>query len=544
MTAGLTLAAITLPEQIATAHLGGFAPQAGIFAFVAATLGFALFGGNRLLTAGADSTTVPIFAGTLAALAVTNASSLPAEAAALAILVGGMLIVSSLMKLGWVSGLLSVPIITGFLIGISGHIVVSQLPELLGISVSGDTLPAHVGYIIAHMAALNPYTLATGLGVLAIMLVSEKLSGRLPGALIAIVLATLAVSIFKLTGHGVSVMGAVPFGLPQLTLPDFSGWARLVPLALIITLIVMMQTAAVSQSMSSPGGDGPDIDRDFRGMGVGNLIAALVGAFPVNASPPRTAVVAQAGGTSQLAAIVASVCVVIVIFWGGDLFTLVPQAAFAGILLFVAQRICRVGTVIKVIKQTPLEGGLVILTAVAVIALPIQTGVAIGIGLSLLHGVAMILQTRPVELSRLPGTTIWWPQKGNASPPEDVAILVVAFQAPLLFANADVFRRGMIHKISAANPLPQVVILEASGIADIDYSAAQAFIDVIAYCRLHQVRLALARLESLKAQDAFERFGIMRELGEGCFFHSVDEAVNTLKPSLTMPTGDVNASGS
>ena len=328
--AGLTLAAITIPEQMATARLGGFEPQIGFYAFIGATLGFAVFGASRMLTAGADSTITPIFAGTLAALAASGAGSLGSSAVALAFLVGAMLVTGGALKLGWVANLLSTPVITGFLAGIAVHILMSQLPSLLGIAGGGSDFPGRVMAIAHQLSALNPYSMAIGVGVLALMLIGEHLNPRFPSALLGVILATLAVVAFDLERRGVAVLGALPGGLPHPVWPALDGWRPLVPLALLVTLIVMMQTATVSHSFRDADGREPNINRDFLGIGAGNLASALFGAFPVNASPPRTAVVAEAGGVSQLGALIAAAIVLILVLWGGALLTHVPQAALAG----------------------------------------------------------------------------------------------------------------------------------------------------------------------------------------------------------------------
>jgi len=344
--AGLTLAAITIPEQMATARLGGFEPQIGFFAFVAATLGFAAFGASRVLTAGADSTITPIFVSGLAALAIGGAIP-PGAAALLALLVGAALLVAGALRLGWVADLLSVPVLTGFLAGIAIHIAVSQLPGLLGIAGGGHHIAGQVEAIWRGAGAINPIALAIGTATLATMILCEKLAPRLPGALIALAAATAAVALFGLEARGVAVLGALPSGLPPLAWPrlDWADLRSLVPLALILALVVMMQTATVSRSFRDADGQGPRIDRDFLGLGAGNLLAGLAGTFPVNASPPRTAVVVESGGRSQLAALLAAAIVLALAVAGGSLLAQVPVAALAGVLLFVAQRIFRLGPI-------------------------------------------------------------------------------------------------------------------------------------------------------------------------------------------------------
>src|SRR6202012_572832 len=213
--AGLTLAAIAIPEQMATARLGGFAPQIGFFAFMAGSLGFAMLGGNRFLSCGADSTITPIFAGGLAALAATGSPDYQGLAIALALLVGVMLTLSGIFRLGGIANLLSVPVTVGFLAGISVHILVSQLPGVLGVkSPDGPTL-ARIADIAQHLGEANLYTIVIGFGVLAVVFISEFISAKIPGALIGLVAATLAVIIMGLESKGVKVVGTVPATLPK-----------------------------------------------------------------------------------------------------------------------------------------------------------------------------------------------------------------------------------------------------------------------------------------------------------------------------------------
>ena len=527
--AGLTLAAITIPEQMATAKLGGFEPQIGFYAFIGATIGFVALGASRVLTAGADSTITPIFAGTLAALAAGGSTSIGSAAITLALLVGTVLVAAGVLKLGWIANLLSTPVITGFLAGIAVHIIVSQLPSLFGLAKGAGDLGGQVLAMATNLSRLNLFSTAIGLGVLATMVLTERMSAHIPGALIGVTLAAIVVLVFDLENRGVAVLGALPGGLPRLALPTFDLLRQLIPMALIITLVIMMQTATVTYSFrNSP--DQPDVDRDFLGLGAGNLVAALLGAFPVDASPPRTAVVVESGSRSQLGALVAAAIVLALGLWGRALLYHVPEAALAGVLLFVALRIVRVGTIMKVARQAPVEGLLILLTAAAIIILPIETGVAIGIGLSLLHGVSTTIRTHPIELRKLPGTTVWWPPESAGQGERQEGVAIIGFQAPLLFANAEIFKRNMIEMIDGyARPL-SLVVLEASGVADVDFTAAQALIEILDHCRAANIGFAVARLESTRAHAALNRFGVLSALGPDHLFHSVDDAVNRLAP--------------
>src|SRR5690242_1586657 len=191
--AGLTLAAIAIPEQMATARLGHFPPQLGFFAFIMGSIGFAMFGANRFLSCGADSTITPIFAGGLLLMAASGSPDYQALAVALALMVGVILILASLFRMGWIANLLSTPVTVGFLAGIAVHILVSQMPGVLGLPPPKGPMLDRIIELAQHARATNFYTLAIGLGVLAVVAGAEIISARIPGALIGLVAATIAV---------------------------------------------------------------------------------------------------------------------------------------------------------------------------------------------------------------------------------------------------------------------------------------------------------------------------------------------------------------
>ncbi|WP_024520457.1 SulP family inorganic anion transporter [Bradyrhizobium sp. Tv2a-2] len=531
--AGLTLAAIAIPEQMATSRLGGFPPQLGFLAFVAGSLGFALLGGNRFLSCGADSTITPIFAGGLALLAAAGSPEYQPLAIALSFLVGLLLILSGLFRLGGIANLLSTPVMVGFLAGIAVHILVSQMPVVLGVATPAGPMLQRMWELGRHAGEANAYTVAIGLGVLAVVAGLEKVSARLPGALIGLVGATLAVIAANLEGKGVSVVGSVPATLPSPTVPNIGAeqWAKLIPVSLLIAIVVMVQTAAVTRSFPSEPGKPADVDRDFLGVGAGSLVAGLFGAFPVDASPPRTGIVVETGGKTQAAGLAAAAIVMALSAFGGTLLKHVPDAALAGVLLFVALRIIRFHQIAMVFRQSLPEFSLILATAAAIIVLPIEEGVAIGIVLSLLHGIWSTTRARLVMFERVPGTTIWWPAHPHISGERDPGVLVVGLQAPLFFLNASSFRADLLQMLQKKKP--QLLVIEAASTPEIDFTAAQLLLELFTQCRDQGINVAVARLESLRAQAAFERFGLYGVLARDHVFHSVDEAVRALSGPST-----------
>ena len=525
--AGLTLAAIAIPEQMATSKLGGFQPHIGFYAFIAGTIGFAVFGGNRFLSCGADSTITPIFAGGLALIATAGSADYQASAAMLALMVGAIALVSGIFRLGWIANLLSIPVTTGFLAGISIHILASQLPSVLGLpSPSGSTVNKLI-VLAQSLGQTNAWTLAIGLGVFVIIVVSEAISARIPGALIGLVGATLAVVLFDLQNRGVPVVGTLPSSAPHIAIDvqALDHLRSLVPLSLLIAIVVMVQTAATTQSFLSDPDKPADVDRDFIGAGAGSLLAGLIGAFPVNASPPRTGIVSETGGRSQLSGLLAAALVVVILAFGARLLANVPEAALGGVLLFVATRIFRVKQMHTVLRQTFGEFLLIVATAAAIIALPIEQGVAIGIILSLLHGLWSMTRSRVIVYDRVPGTTVWWPHNAAHRGEQEDGIVVAGFQAPLSFLNASHFRTDLEALVQSAATKPRLVVIEASGILEVDFTAAQVLIDLIKSCQRDGIRVVVARLESVRAQQAFARFRIDEVLGRNSVFLSVEQAV-------------------
>ncbi len=521
--AGLTLAAIAVPEQMATARLGGLPPELGFLALVAGGVGFAIFGASRILSVGADSTITPIFAGAL----VAGAPNYPGEVALLALLVGVALTVAGAFKLGFVADLLSIPVTTGFLAGVAIHILASQAPALMGAPLPPGPTPERLWAIAHEIGAGNPLDLALGLGVTIVLIASERFAPRFPGALVAVAVATALTVLFGLESRGVATLGALSGATLRIAAPPISYGAlrHTAGLALIVAAVAMMQTAATARAFVDDPARGPNVDRDFIGVGAANILAALLGAFPVNASPPRTAVVAETGGRSQAAGLVAAAIALALALYGGGLLAHVPHAALAGVLVFVALRILRVGSMIDVARRAWPEFLLVIATTASIVALPIEQGVGVGIALSILHGLWTVTRARVVEFTRIPGTSIWWP-KSAKTPGETIpGVRVVGLQAPLSFLNAYSFQDALGRLGDAG-----LLVIEADSIVELDYTGAKILREAIARLQTSGVVVAVARLESVRAEASFVRHGLTAQIGEGRIFHSVQEAVDVLTP--------------
>jgi MFS superfamily sulfate permease-like transporter len=300
------------------------------------------------------------------------------------------------------------------------------------------------------------------------------------------------------------------------------------PLALVVVATIMVQTAATTREFPAASQNGLSINLDFAGVGAANLLAGYFGAFPVDASPPLTGIVAETGGRSKFAGLAAVALILAIARYGTGLLAHVPQAALAGILLFVAMRIVRAGEIITIFQRAIGEFMLIVATVTAIIVLPVGTGVAIGIVLSLLHGIWSMTRARLIAFERVPGTSIWWPPHRHLKGETIEGVLVIAFQAPLTFLNVYKFQDSARRAIRQSRAPLELIVLEASSIVEIDFTAAQILLEIIEECAQSKITFAIARLESVRAEEAFERFGITEAVHPDHFFHSVDEAIRML----------------
>jgi SulP family sulfate permease len=536
LVAGLVLAAIALPEQIATARLAHMPAQTGLFAFAAGSLAFAVFGANPYLSIGADSTIAPIFAGSIATLAAVGSPRYPELVGVTALLAGTVLVIVGVLRAGWIADLLSIPVTIGLLAGISVRIVVGQLPLVLGIREPTGMVLAGLVEIVHDLPHANVYTAALGSTVLALAVGAERVSAKVPGTLIGLAGAGVAVAGLHLTSRGVAVLGPLPSAFPRLSPPlvDLYDVVRLVPVAFIVALVCIVQTAAVLRAFPSERGKPQDLSREFAAVGLGSIAAMLIGALPVNASPPRTAVVSESGGRSQLTGILAVVAIAAVLLFASRLAAYLPLSAFGGVLIFIGMRIFRLRDMLRIARYGGGEIWFVAVGALLVIVLPIEAGMLLSIALSLAHGVYIVARPPSAELARIRGTTIWWPPSGDEPSDRIRGVVVFAPAAPITFTNAQFIVERLRASVAGAAERVRLVVIEGGGVIDVDYTGSQVLLDAVAELRARGIEVAIARLSDERAQAAATRTGLVAALGRDHVFKSVQEAVAALGQA---PTG-------
>ncbi len=530
--AGLTLAAIAIPEQMATSRLGGFTPEIGFYAFIAGSLGFALVGANRFLSCGADSTITPIFAGGLALLATAGSADYQAQAAALALLVGILLMGSGVFRLGGIANLLSLPVTVGFLAGISVHIIVSQLPGVLGLPTPGGPTLQRIATLAGELAQANIYTVVIGLGVLAIVTLSERISARIPGALIGLVGATLLVVAAGLEHKGVGVVGTLKDSahsfVPSLPIIAPEQWAKLIPLSL--PDCDRGDGADRGHHALVPVGSGQARRRRSR---LSRRRCRQPARRPVRCLPGQCQPAPHRHRRRDRRTVAGREP-----DRGGD------RAGAArlrrGLARTCAGCSARRRAAVRGAAHHPGRADRADLSAVTRRVRARRgdrgrhRGAADRAGRCARHrpvAAARHLEhdagaPHPVRARAGYHDLVAGARHGADAAVSDVA--VVGFQAPLSFLNAATFSADM--RTILQNRTPRLLVLEAGAIPEIDFTAAQALGELIKLCRDLHVAFAVARLESVRAQAAFERFGLYEMLPRDHVFHSVDQAVCTLGP--------------
>jgi high affinity sulfate transporter 1 len=541
LVAGVTLAAIAIPEQLATAHLAGMPVVAGLYAFLAAVVMFALLGSNRTMSVGADSTIAPMLAVAVAAVAGVGTAAYGGDMALLALLVGVVIIGVGVARMGWIADFLSVPVVTGFLAGIAITIIVGQLPAVLGLpSTSGNALEKLVG-VVRHIGDTNLYALAVAVAVFAVIVACERVSRRLPGALLGVLLSLAASAAFDLAAKGVVTLGGLPAGLPGLQAPTFSAhlvW-RLLPSALAVALIVITQTSATTRSFAELGGFETDVDRDFIGVGAGSVAAAFIGGFAVNASPPRSAVVTSSGGRSQVPGLAAAAIVVVLLVAAAGALTDLPLATLGAVLIYVALRIFRAHDLHAIYDFDKVEFGVAVATLGTVVLFGVGPGILLAIVLSILYRTWRSARPRDALLGRVPGTTVWWALKERPDAQTVPGVVAYRLDAPLYFANATRFRDRVREEVAAATPPPSLFVLDSSGIDDVDFTGGRMLLQVVHELHARGVDFAVARATGDAPRDT-ARAGLHRHVADDHIFLTVDDAVRALGPKegAAAPAGE------
>jgi len=496
--AGITVLAIAVPEQLATADLAGVPAFGALLAFMVASLVYALVGSNPILSVGADSTIAPLFAVALGRLALPQTSQYFTLVATTAVITGIALVVIGVAKLGWIADFLSLPLVTGFLAGIGVTIVVHQLPHAFGLAGGGVSVASRIHALWGELPHLNVASVVLAGATFALLMVGERISAKLPWALLTVVTGAAVTAAAHLTRHGVVVLGTVTAQAPhwRLSWLTLHQWSAIITTSLTLVIVIMSQSAATARSSADELGVADNISQDFLAIGVANIAAGFAGTIPVNASPARTTVSRLAGGRTKLVLVVASVGA-IVLSPAVSIARFIPLAVLAGILFFVAARLVAFRQLHAIWRVSRVEAGLSVIATLGVVFLGVEVGLAIAVGLAVVTQTWRSAHPHMTELGRRQDTTSW--ERFDAKNVTHVDhLLVLLFDRELFFANSGIFRRNL-HEALQRHPKTRHVIIDAAAISDLDFTALTMLEQVVADLLRDKISVSMARVSPVVA---------------------------------------------
>ena len=385
--AGVTLAAVSIPLVLGYAKIAGMPVVTGLYTLLLPMAVFAVLGSSRHLVVAGDSATAAILGAALAGLAVAGSPRYVRLAGLAALLTGLLLLLARVARLAFLTNFLSRTVLVGFLTGVGIQVAAGQLPEMLGVTVPApQTLPKFYETASA-LPHLHPADVALSIGVIAIVLAGRLISRKIPGALIALIIAIAVSRGADLTAHGVAVLGPVPQGLPHFEAPALGRHdaAVLLGTAAAMFVIILAQSAVTARTYAVTHEEPFSQEADLVGLGAANVAAAFSGTFVVNGSPTQTQAADSAGGRSQLASLTAVAVVLIVLFLLTGTLAQLPVAALASVVFVIAARLIDVGGMRRILAYRRDEFAVALLATVAVVILGVEEGIALAVVVSIIN---------------------------------------------------------------------------------------------------------------------------------------------------------------
>ena len=541
--AAVVLVTLLVPQGMAYAELAGLPPITGLYTTVICLLAYALVGPSPILVLGPDSSLGPMIAATILPLAAGSEEMAIALAGMLALMVGLVTVGAGALKLGFVADLLSSPVRTGYLAGLSVVIFIGQLPKLFGFSIDADGLTAELVAFLQGVAdgMTNPWALGIGLLSLAIILGLKRLSPRTPGILIAVVVAIVLSMVLDLAARDVAVIGVLPQGFPVPTFPSVpaSDLPLLFAAAVGISLVAIGDTISVSGGFAARAGYEVDGNQELAGIGTANLAAGLFSGFAVSTSGSRTAVSFQSGAKTQLTGIVAAALVLLMLLVVPGLVQAMPQPVLAAVVIAASISLFDVAELRRLFHVRKAEFALAVACALGVMFIGVLQGIVVAVALSVVYIFKRAWSPYSAVLGISPGVP-GYHDIGRYPDAEQVpGLLIVRWSAPLFFANANEFRDRIRELVKAAPEKPRWVLVAAEPITDIDTTAGSMLADLDLELNSAGTHLAFAELQS-GVRDTIVRYGLLETIEEGHFYRSVTEAVEAFRREVAQ--GDARPS--
>ncbi len=532
LVAGVVLSTLLVPQGMAYAELAGLPAITGLYTTILCLVGYALFGPSRILVLGPDSSLGPMIAATI--LPILGAGGSPTKAIALAsmlaLIVGAVMILAGIARLGFVADLLSKPTQIGYMNGLALTILVGQLPKLFGFSTDANGLLGEVHAFIHGLASGQAVAAAFLVGVVSLGLIIgfAHWLPRAPGVLIAVIVSIGAVAVFNLADHGVSLVGTLPQGLPPLTIPSpVSDLPLLVAGAVGISLVALTDTISTASSFAARTGQELDGNGEMIGIGAANVAAGLFQGFPVSTSGSRTAVAEQAGAKTQATGVVGAATIVLMLVLVPGLFRNLPNPTLAAVVIAASLSLADLRGTARLWHQRRVEFLLSFVAFLGVALLGVLEGIAVAVALSILNIFRRAWWPYQTTLGRVPGLAGHHDRQLHPDAEVLPGLVIFRFDAALFFANARTFR-DQVRRLAAADPRPQWIVIAAEPMTDVDTTAADMLVDLDEELNRAGTSLVFAELKD-PVRAKLERYELIGPLDPDHFFPTLDDAIDAYR---------------
>jgi SulP family sulfate permease len=530
----VTLFAVLVPSAMAYGELAGVTPVAGLYVALGAMVMYALFGTSKQVSMGPEATSAIMTAAAVAPLAGGDVARYAALAALIAILIGVLALLARVARLGFITDFLSKPVLVGYILGATLIVIGSQLGKMFGISLESDKFFQQVVELISRLDEAHLLTVAIGVVCMAALLIMRRVSRKLPGPLIVVVLAIIASAVLGWEAQGVKVVGEVPAGLPRVTVPAVSveDILTLLPAALAILILIYADEILTSRVFAAKHGQKVDSNQEFVAIGMANLGAGLLMGFPAALSASRTAVSDQMGGKTQWVGLIAAVLTVIFLLFLTPLLAPLPTVALGAVIIVASLGLIDIAAFRFLRQVRRSEFWLAVVTAFGVLCVGVLAGILVAVMVSLIMILYRIARPNDALLDEVDvrGGTVYRGVADKETALTEPGLIVYRFDAPLVFANAAFFTERLEELVANAGPGLKCIILDAEAISDFDSTAAEALENLDAELERQGVDLWIARANS-SLRELLTTTGLMKRLGEEHIYQSVRAAVDAYRGS-------------
>ncbi|HEY6666986.1 MAG TPA: sulfate permease [Propionibacteriaceae bacterium] len=542
--AGVTVAAYMVPQVMAYAEVAGLPPIAGLWAAVAPLVAYAILGSSRQLSVGPESSTALITATAVGVLVAGDQQNYAGTAAALALAVGAICLICWLARLGFLANLLSHPVLIGYMAGIAGLMIVSQLGKVSGIAVEGDSVLSELRSFVTHLGEAHLPTVLVAAGTFVLLVALQRLLPRWPGPLIAMVLAAVAVAVLDVDQMGVKTIGRVPRGLPPAAIPDFStiDFGTLLPAALGVTIVAYTDNVVTARAFAARRREVIDARQEFLALGAANLGAGLFSGFPVSSSGSRTVIGDAVGSRTQLYSLVTAAIVLLTMLFLGPALATFPLAALGALVVFAALRLIDFAELRRIARFRRSELFLALATTAAVLIFDVLYGIAVAVALSILDLLRRIARPHDGILGYVPGLAGMHDIDDYATGRQVPGLLVYRYDAPLFFANAEDFKHRALASVDAADPPVEWFLLNAEANTEVDLTAVDALEEVRRTLAGRGIVFALARVK-FELREILASAGFIDRIGEDKVFMTLPTAVEAYQQWYAARHGSETPSG-